>query len=36
MIYFADEQARERVTRAARDAASLVQGQIPHKPAKGN
>jgi hypothetical protein len=37
LVFFADEAAQERVTRAARDAASLAQEwQIPHKPASSS
>jgi hypothetical protein len=36
MIYFADEQAQERVTRAVRDAASLApEWQIRTNPQRG-
>ena len=37
MVFFVDEAAEERVTRAARDAASLAQEwQLPHRPAHGS
>jgi hypothetical protein len=36
MVFFEDEAAHERVTRAARDAASLAQEwMIPHRPTRG-
>ena len=36
MVYFVDEAAYERVSRAAKDAASLAQEwEIPHRPARG-
>lgn len=36
MVFFVDETAQKRVTRSARDAASLAQEwQVPHRPARG-
>lgn len=37
LVFFADEAAQERVTRAARDAAPLApEWQIPHRRARGS